>query len=77
VKVFGALLQKNLGQWPAFNGGPRTCLGQNLATLEALIAIIHLVKTYRFKLAPQKDITYQISLTLPMKNGLKVFVERR
>jgi fatty acid omega-hydroxylase len=73
----GKLRRESQGQWPAFNGGPRTCLGQNLATLEALIAIIHLVKTYRFKLAPQKDITYQISLTLPMKNGLKVFVERR
>ncbi|KAI9309677.1 cytochrome P450 [Cunninghamella echinulata] len=51
--------------------------GQNLATLEALVTITSLLKRYRFSLMPNQLITYQISLTLPMKHGLKVFVHQR
>ena len=52
-------------------------LGQNLATLEALVAIIMLLRRYKFTLAPDQEITYTISLTMPMRNGMKVFVEKR
>lgn len=61
----------------AFHAGPRVCLGQNLATLEALVAIIFLLRKYKFSLMKGQDITYQISLTLPMMHGLKVMVEKR
>ncbi|KAG0174495.1 hypothetical protein DFQ28_002952 [Apophysomyces sp. BC1034] len=73
----GDLRRESQGQWPAFHAGPRVCLGQNLATLEALVAIIFLLKRYRFTLAPDQNITYQVSLTLPMKNGMKVHVHSR
>ncbi|OBZ86583.1 hypothetical protein A0J61_05360 [Choanephora cucurbitarum] len=73
----GELRRESPGQWPAFHAGPRVCLGQQLATLEALIVIAFLLKRYKFTLLPGQDITYQISLTLPMKNGMKVMVERR
>ncbi|CAO3595957.1 unnamed protein product [Absidia cylindrospora] len=73
----GDLKRESQGKWPAFHGGPRTCLGQHLATLEALVAIIFLVRKYKFTLVPGQDITYQVSLTLPMKNGMKVMVEKR
>ncbi|KAI7902864.1 cytochrome P450 [Cokeromyces recurvatus] len=73
----GELKRESQGQWPAFHAGPRVCLGQNLATLEALVAMIFLVKQYKFKLVPNQNITYQVSLTLPMKEGMKVYVEKR
>ncbi|KAG2200618.1 hypothetical protein INT47_007362 [Mucor saturninus] len=73
----GELKRESQGQWPAFHAGPRVCLGQNLATLEALIAIVFLVKRYKFTLMPGQDVTYQVSLTLPMRYGMKVMVERR
>ncbi|KAI8097201.1 cytochrome P450 [Halteromyces radiatus] len=73
----GDLKRESQGQWPAFHAGPRTCLGQNLATLEAIVAIINLVRQYKFTLVPGQKITYQISLTLPMKYGLKLSVEKR
>ncbi|KAH8556114.1 cytochrome P450 [Umbelopsis sp. PMI_123] len=71
------LKRENQGVWPAFHAGPRVCLGQNLATLEALVALTMLMKRYRFKLLPGQNITYQISLTLPMKYGMKVQVNQR
>ncbi|KAI8881812.1 cytochrome P450 [Backusella circina FSU 941] len=73
----GELRRESQGQWPAFHAGPRVCLGQHLATLEALIAIIFLIKRYKFTMLPGQDVTYQVSLTLPMKNGMKVMVEKR
>ncbi|KAI9259893.1 cytochrome P450 [Sporodiniella umbellata] len=73
----GELKRESAGQWPAFHAGPRVCLGQNLATLEALVAISFLLKRYKFSLLPDQDITYQISLTLPMLNGMKVTVQSR
>ncbi|KAI7852169.1 cytochrome P450 [Circinella umbellata] len=69
----GSLRRESQGQWPAFHGGPRVCLGQNLATLEAIIAIIFFVKRYEFTIVPGQDVTYQVSLTLPMKNGMNVY----
>ncbi|ORZ13523.1 cytochrome P450 [Absidia repens] len=73
----GDIKRESQGKWPAFHSGPRTCLGQHLATLEALVAIICMVRKYKFTLSPGQDIHYQISLTLPMKNGLKLSVEKR
>ncbi|KAI9275548.1 cytochrome P450 [Phascolomyces articulosus] len=73
----GELRRESQGQWPAFHAGPRVCLGQHLATLEALVAISFLVKRYKFSLTPHQNVTYQVSLTLPMKNGMKVTVEKR
>ncbi|GAA5810466.1 hypothetical protein MFLAVUS_003887 [Mucor flavus] len=72
IKENGDLKRESQGQWPAFHAGPRVCLGQNLATLEALVAIIFLVKRYKFSLVAGQDITYQVSLTLPMLNGMKL-----
>ncbi|KAI8887433.1 cytochrome P450 [Backusella circina FSU 941] len=77
VSGTGELRRESQGQWPAFHAGPRVCLGQNLATLEALVAMISLVRKYQFELVSGQDVTYQSSLTLPMKNGLKVYVSKR
>lgn len=73
----GSLRRESQGQWAVFHAGPRVCLGQNLATLEALVAIIYLLRRYTFTLAGNQNVTYQVSLTMPMKEGMKVFVEPR
>ncbi|KAI8344761.1 cytochrome P450 [Chlamydoabsidia padenii] len=73
----GSLRRESPGRWPAFHAGPRTCLGQNLATLEAIVALSMLLRRYKFTLVPGQDITYNLSLTLPMKEGLKMTIEKR
>ncbi|KAI9265171.1 cytochrome P450 [Phascolomyces articulosus] len=73
----GELKRESAGQWPVFHAGPRICLGQHLATLEALIAIVMLLKRYKFSLVPSQTITYDLSLTHPMRYGMHVFIERR
>ncbi|KAI8138385.1 cytochrome P450 [Fennellomyces sp. T-0311] len=73
----GNLQRVNQCVWPAFNAGPRVCLGQNLATLEALVVITYLLKHFKFTLVPDQEITYALSLTLQMRNGMKVHVANR
>ncbi|KAI8086171.1 cytochrome P450 [Halteromyces radiatus] len=73
----GDLRRETPGKWPAFHAGPRVCLGQNLATLEGLVALSFLLRRYKFTMVPGQNVTYNVSLTLPMKEGLKVLIEKR
>ena len=57
----------------AFQAGPRTCLGQNFAMLEMKCVLSRLLLLFEFSLAQDpKSVTYDVSLTLPIKNGLQV-----
>ena len=52
-------------------------LGQNLATLEGILVITHLLKRYKFSLVPDQKVTYALSLTLQMRYGMKVYISKR
>jgi cytochrome P450 len=57
----------------AFQAGPRTCLGQNFALLEMKCVLSRLLLFFEFSLAQDpQSVTYDVSLTLPIKGGLKV-----
>ncbi|KAI8637919.1 cytochrome P450 [Parasitella parasitica] len=73
----GSLVRASPFQWSAFNAGPRVCLGQNLAILEALVAILLMVKRYKFHQAPGQKVEVLNLITLSMKDGLKITVEKR
>ncbi|KAI8150408.1 cytochrome P450, partial [Fennellomyces sp. T-0311] len=73
----GELHRETAFKWPAFHAGPRACLGQDLATLEALVALSLLLKRYKFTRSPGQRIQYDMSLTHPMKKGIKVFAKKR
>jgi fatty acid omega-hydroxylase len=61
----------------AFNAGPRTCLGQQLALVEASIVLSLLYRNYRVTVVPGQHITSLESLTLPMRSGIKAVISRR
>jgi cytochrome P450 len=76
-------------QFPAFNAGPRLCLGRGFAELEGVYALVETLRRFRFALAEgregdgegggsaeqrQREITYEQSTSLPMLGGLKVRV---
>lgn len=62
-------------KFSSFNAGPRICLGQTFATLEAL-TVIHMISSrFQFRLVPGQEAPEPVaSLTLPMKNPLLVHV---
>lgn len=62
-------------KFSSFNAGPRICLGQTFATLEALTVINMISSRFQFKLVPGQSEPEPVpSLTLPMKNPLMVHV---
>lgn len=62
-------------QFHAFGGGPRRCLGLNLSMNEMKIVTATLLARFRLQLLPGQHVTYDPSITLPMKNPLLVRVE--
>ncbi|KAK7275977.1 hypothetical protein RIF29_17105 [Crotalaria pallida] len=61
----------------AFNAGPRTCLGKDLAYLQMKSVAAAVLLRYRLYLVPGHRVEQKMSLTLFMKNGLKVFLVPR
>ncbi|KAI7735382.1 hypothetical protein M8C21_008322 [Ambrosia artemisiifolia] len=61
----------------AFNAGPRTCLGKDLAYLQMKSVVSAVLLRYRLSLVPGHRVEQKMSLTLFMKNGLKVYLHPR
>eukprot|EP00045_Choanoeca_perplexa_P008994 m.85122 g.85122 ORF g.85122 m.85122 type:complete len:490 (+) comp14710_c0_seq2:44-1513(+) len=57
-------------KYTAFNAGPRLCLGMNMAYLEAKFLIAMMVQRYDVQVQSGQDFAYQVTLTMPIKNGL-------
>ncbi|KAG0231968.1 hypothetical protein BGW41_001986 [Actinomortierella wolfii] len=75
---FGKFRNESTFKFNSFNAGPRICLGQTFATLEALVTMAYLVQRFEFKLAPDHPIPLpKPSVTLPMQQPLSVQISRR
>ncbi|KAJ3292531.1 Protein kinase alk2 [Rhizoclosmatium sp. JEL0117] len=58
--------------YPAFQAGPRVCLGKSMAELEGVYVLVELMRRYKIEVVNEKDVTYAFTVLLPMKNGLMV-----
>lgn len=61
----------------AFNGGPRICLGKDLAYLQMKSIAASLLLRYKLRVAEGHKVEQKMSLTLFMKHGLNVNVLQR
>ncbi|GLT27249.1 hypothetical protein SLA2020_022630 [Shorea laevis] len=61
----------------AFNAGPRTCLGKDLAYLQMKSVASAVLLRYRLSLAAGHRVEQKMSLTLFMKKGLRVHMHPR
>ncbi|KAG0297861.1 Protein kinase alk2 [Linnemannia gamsii] len=65
-------------KFPAFHVGPRTCLGQQFATAEAITILAILLQRFTFDLVdPDTEPGYLPGLTLHMAEGLPLRVHHR
>jgi len=65
-------------KFPAFNAGPRVCLGRALALLEAKLCIAMLASNFQFRLhSSQVKVDYTFTVTLPIKDGLFMSIHPR
>jgi cytochrome P450 len=60
-----------------FGGGPRFCIGQAFAQLEAVLLLATLARAFDVEVLPKPAATPQPSVTLRPKHGLRVRLTRR
>jgi cytochrome P450 len=69
----GGLLQRlpRFAYFP-FSGGPRQCIGDRFATMEAVLVVATVAQRYRFELVPGHPVVPKPSMTLRPQHGIKV-----
>jgi cytochrome P450 len=60
-----------------FGGGPRQCIGNTFALMEANIVLATIGRKYRFALLPGHQVTPLASITLRPRDGIQVRLEAR
>jgi cytochrome P450 len=72
----GKLLTVSTFKFASFNAGPRMCLGINLAMLEMKLVVVGVLTRFHLEVLKPADVTYDLSLTLPVRGALNVKVSR-
>jgi cytochrome P450 len=65
------------GAYLPFGGGPRVCIGNGFAMMEARLILATVAHRWRLSLEPGQDITPAQLVTVRPKNGLRMRVELR
>ena len=60
-----------------FGGGPRICIGNNFALMEAQLLLATLAQRYRFTLVPQRPVVPEATVTLRPKYGIQMTLHQR
>ena len=60
-----------------FGGGPRVCIGNSFAMMEAKLILSTLIKRYRFELHPAQKFEPQSQITLSNKGGMRMRYQKR
>jgi cytochrome P450 len=60
-----------------FGGGPRVCIGNHFATMEAALLLATLVQKVELSIDPAFQLVLAPAITLRIKHGLRAKVERR
>ena len=68
--------RKHLAAFFPFGLGPRTCVGQNLAMVEAKIALSLIIQSYSFVLSPNYVHAPELFITLQPQHGAQIIFRR-
>jgi len=60
-----------------FGGGPRVCIGNRFAMMEAKLVLATAIQRFRFEVTPQTELTLLPSVTLRPRHGLRLQLARR
>ena len=60
-----------------FGAGPRVCIGNSFALMEAQLILATIAQQYRLHLVPNQEVKMAMQITLSPQNGLKMRLESR
>jgi len=60
-----------------FGGGPRVCIGNGFAMMEAVLLLATFGQFYRFTLEPEPAVAFDLGITLLPENGIPAVLRRR
>jgi Cytochrome P450 len=60
-----------------FGGGPRQCIGNTFALMEASVVLATIGQKFRLRLVPGRQVTPLASITLRPRDGIQVKLEAR
>lgn len=60
-----------------FGGGPRQCIGNTFAMMEAVLTLATIAQRFRFRLVPGHPVLPLASITLRPRHGIRVVLEER
>jgi cytochrome P450 len=60
-----------------FGGGPRRCIGNAFAMMEAVLLLATIARKFRLQLVPDHDVSHFASITLRPRNGVPVTLAKR
>ena len=60
-----------------FGGGPRMCIGNTFARMEAALVLATVIQSFHLELVPDQTIVPQPSITLRPRHGIKMVLRRR
>lgn len=75
--IDGKFINHDQYRFVAFNAGPRICLGKDLAYLQMKTIAAAVLLRHRLTVVPGHKVEQKMSLTLFMKNGLLVNLQKR
>ncbi|KAK9725981.1 hypothetical protein RND81_05G181700 [Saponaria officinalis] len=75
--VNGLYKPKSPFSFPVFHGGPRVCLGREMAYIQMKSIVASVIEKYEVNLVRKECPNYLLSLTLRIKDGLHVTLKER
>src|SRR5256885_1005264 len=60
-----------------FGGGPRQCIGNSFATMEAALVLATIAQRFRIRLVAEHPVVPMPTITLRPRHGIRVIVESR
>nr|CAB3473649.1 unnamed protein product [Digitaria exilis] len=74
--IWGKDATKHQGAFLPFGGGPRICIGQNFALLEAKMALCTILQRFSFELSPSYTHAPYSLITLHPQHGAQIRLKK-